>query len=432
MKYSNPCFTMSFVAAFVATVLLSACDRERLADSVAQQTAVDAKPSAPACIAEIAPVDYVLPDVQLGDEATTLAQATSSLAVHRIILIGEQHDRLDHHLNQLEIICRLNGQGVPLAVGLEAFDQPFQPALDAYIAREIDFVELLERSEYYSRWGFDHRLYAPLIKFAWQHNIPLVALNIPRQRSRRIASHGGRLETDDHAFFPYGLASPGPAYKARVEGFFRLHPQAKDADLARFVLVQWQWDQAMGQRAARFLASHPTRTLVVIAGSGHVAYADALPHSALRAARAAGFPLSIGRVLHRNRTVKKDASDAKTDAHAEHTVMMLNPTYSAQLPLLRDVVLVSSPLGVPPSGRLGVFLESVGGDVVVKSLAPKSAAGAAGIQAGDRIVKVGEQFVSSYLRVKLALAQTQPAQKVTVEVLRKGQSKPLRYDVELH
>jgi uncharacterized iron-regulated protein len=61
---------------------------------------------------------------------STLEQLVEGLADKRVIFIGEQHTRYDHHLTQLEIIRHLHGQNPNLAIGMEAFQQPFQWALD--------------------------------------------------------------------------------------------------------------------------------------------------------------------------------------------------------------------------------------------------------------------------------------------------------------
>ena len=53
-----------------------------------------------------------------------------------------------------------------LAIGLEMFQRPFQPHLDDYVAGRIGIDELLARTEYFDRWRYDARLYAPIFEFA--------------------------------------------------------------------------------------------------------------------------------------------------------------------------------------------------------------------------------------------------------------------------
>ncbi len=89
---------------------------------------------------------------------TNLEALIPRLADRRVVFVGEAHDRYEDHLNQLAIIRGLHQRGADLAIGMEMFQQPFQAALDAYIAGEIDEDEMLRRTDYFERWRFDYRL----------------------------------------------------------------------------------------------------------------------------------------------------------------------------------------------------------------------------------------------------------------------------------
>ena len=45
----------------------------------------------------------------------------------------------------------------------------------------------------------------------------------------------------------------------------------------RFLEVQMLWDETMAQTAADYLAANPGKTLVILAGTAHVGYVDAIP-----------------------------------------------------------------------------------------------------------------------------------------------------------
>ena len=103
-----------------------------------------------------------------------------------MVLIGETHDRFDHHLIQLEIIRGLHAIDLRIAIGMEAFQQRFQRHLDDYVAGKLSEPELLRETEYYRHWGFDFRLYQPILSFAREHGLPLVALNPPAELTRKV------------------------------------------------------------------------------------------------------------------------------------------------------------------------------------------------------------------------------------------------------
>jgi hypothetical protein len=82
-----------------------------------------------------------------------LAALLDELEQSRVVMIGETHDRYDHHHNQLAVIRGLHERGVPIAVGVEYFQRPFQAHLDDFAAGRIDERALLERTEWRDR-GF--------------------------------------------------------------------------------------------------------------------------------------------------------------------------------------------------------------------------------------------------------------------------------------
>ena len=110
----------------------------------------------------------------------TMESLVQKVSDNRVIFVGESHDRYEHHLNQLAVIENQHARYPVLAIGLEFFQQPFQPVLDDYIAGKIDEAEFIRRTEYFERWRFDYRLYRPIFSYAREHGIPLIALNIER------------------------------------------------------------------------------------------------------------------------------------------------------------------------------------------------------------------------------------------------------------
>src|SRR5262249_20609306 len=115
----------------------------------------------------------------------------ADISAARAVFIGEEHDRYDQHLTELEIIRRLYQRDPSRwVIGVEFIQRPFQADLDAYIAGKIDEREFLKRTEYFDRWGFDFRLYRPIFHFAREHAIPVVALNATRELSEEVAKVG--------------------------------------------------------------------------------------------------------------------------------------------------------------------------------------------------------------------------------------------------
>ncbi len=325
----------------------------------------------------------------------------------RVIFLGENHDRYEDHLSQLAVIQALHARGKSLAIGMEAFQQPFQKDVDAYIAGEIAEPEMLRRTQYFDRWRFDYRLYRPLLRFAREQRIPVIALNLEAELTGKVGDGGIAGLTDaERARIPARIDRDDPAYRARIEAAFKHHPADRQGDFEHFLDVQLLWDEGMAERAAGYLAAHPERTLVVIAGGGHVEYGQGIPK---RLMRRQSVPMAI--VLNGNQRVPDSA--------------------------MADFFLYPEPAELPPSGKLGVLLNSdaTGEGVQVDGFAEDNGAKAAGLQTGDRIIRVGDQPIASYADIRIALTDAQPGQSLPVQVTRKhllGAEERLTFAVELH
>ncbi|MCB1876633.1 MAG: ChaN family lipoprotein [Chromatiales bacterium] len=316
---------------------------------------------------------------------------TADLAAKRVVFVGETHDRLEHHLNQLEVLQKLHTIHPRIAIGVEWFQQPFQNVLDDYIAGRIDEAELIRRSEYYDRWRFDYRLYRPILDYARKHAIPVIALNLEAEITRTVGREGfDALDADQRARIPpeSEIDRNDDAYRERLRQVFDQHPM-KGRSFENFENVQLLWDEGMASRAAKFLNNHPDHTLVVFAGSGHIAYGDGIPK---RVARRTGADFAI--VLSSN--------DDRPDPQAA------------------DYLLFADPKPLPASGRLGVYLENADEGVIMKGFADQSGAKDAGLEEGDLIVGLDDSLVKSYADVKIHLQDKSPGDTVLVKVKRKN------------
>jgi uncharacterized iron-regulated protein len=337
---------------------------------------------------------------------TGLEDLIPHLLDRRVVYVGEQHDRYEDHLSQLAIIRGLHEHGRDVAIGMEFFQQPFQGALDAYLAGDIDEAELLRRTEYFERWRFDYRLYRPILRYAREHGLPLLALNVAKEITEKAGDVGIEgLDAAERDQIPAEIDRGDEAYRARVKAVFDMHPKDEDADFERFLDVQLLWDEGMADRAAAYLKSHPEKTLVVLAGVGHIEHGHGIPD---RVARRIDVP----------------------------SAAIVNGTHRPLTTTLADFILFPQQQDLPAAGLMGVMLdtESAGKGVGVEGFAEDSGAKAAGIEEGDRIVKIGDTQIDDYADIRIAMMDSAPGDRLPVEVLRKRLvgSKRLRFDVELH
>jgi len=329
------------------------------------------------------------------------------LAQARVVIVGEAHDRYEDHLNQLAIIRGLHDRGKDLAIGMEFFQQPFQPQLDAFVGGELDEAGLLRGTEYFERWRYDYRLYRPILRFAREHSIPIVALNIEREITDKVGDAGiGSLSPDEQARIPADMDRDDVAYRDYVKRVFDMHPKTGDSDFQRFLDVQLLWDEGMAERAAAYLQDHPDKTLVVLAGAGHVEYRRGIPSRLERRLGQPGVTVVSGRMR----------------------------PFDTEL---ADFILYPKPVELPETGMLGVMLDpkSKGKGLGVQGFADGSGAKSAGIEKGDRIVRIDGEPIESYADIRIALMDSRPGETLPVEIERSsvlGGHKLLLFDVELH
>jgi uncharacterized iron-regulated protein len=195
-----------------------------------------------------------------------------------VLLLGEQHATPAHHLWQRDMLAALADRG-PLVIGLEQLPREAQPALDRWVAQEIDEAQFLAESRWKDRWGHDFAAYRPVFDLARSRRIPLRALNIDRAFVRRVGRMGFDAAAADGKAPISRPAAPDPAYVARLEDSFRQHMrEASPEAIARFVEAQTVWDRAMAESIVLALRAQPGARVGAIMGWGHVAYGHGVAH----------------------------------------------------------------------------------------------------------------------------------------------------------
>src|SRR5262252_2086259 len=107
-----------------------------------------------------------------------------------VVLLGESHTDVDHHLWQLDTLAALQGRGANLVIGFEAFPRRLQSVLNDWVEGKLTDAAFLKASEWRQVWGYDSALYMPLFRFARRNRIPMVALNVERRLVLQVGQQG--------------------------------------------------------------------------------------------------------------------------------------------------------------------------------------------------------------------------------------------------
>jgi uncharacterized iron-regulated protein len=218
-------------------------------------------------------------------ETLVLDQVWEKLAQAQVVYLGETHDSKADHAAQLAIIQALHQRNPQLVIGMEMFQRPYQKAIEDYLADRITEAELLKRTEYQKRWGFDWEMYAPIVRFAKEKQLPIVALNTPAEVTRKTSRQGLQsLNLNDKRFIPpiseiqTGVKTSAAGYRQMLQEVFdQVHQGKGGAErFERFFTAQVLWDETMADRIAQLLRGSD-RQVVVLAGQGHIVYGYGIP-----------------------------------------------------------------------------------------------------------------------------------------------------------
>jgi len=321
----------------------------------------------------------------------TIETITPDLAKHRTVFIGENHTQYADHLNQLAIIKNLHKVWQKdTSIGLEMIQQPYQVFLNDYIAGRIGEKEMLKKVQWYDRWRYDFRLYRPIFRYARASKIPLIALNIPKELTRKITKVGIKgLSRKERQQLPAFIDRSNTNYRKRITNVFGKHTKTSSKGIEKFLDAQLAWDEGMAYAAAKYLKKNPSKSMIILAGGGHIIKREGIP----------------------------DRLDRQINSRS---VVVLNNTEEPLSDKLGDYLLFSSEVKLSPAGLIGITMNDSKNGVVVKSLSFHGGASKAGLKAGDIIVAIDNQRIHTSSDVKIWALDKNPDMKAKIRFKRKN------------
>ncbi len=217
--------------------------------------------------ADARPEPLILFNVQTGQQLP-LDDAVDEMTASRLVLVGERHSVLSHHEAQLGVIRALGKNGRDVAIGFEMFRSNATPYLDAWVSRKLSEAEF--KAIYFDNWNFPWPLYQMLFVHAQDAGIPMIGLNVPREITRQVAKQGFKsLNEAQRGSLPMVTCEVDEAYMEFIRSAHGAHGHG-GMNFTYFCEAQLVWDKAMAINAIRYLEANPGKTLVLIAGTGHV------------------------------------------------------------------------------------------------------------------------------------------------------------------
>ncbi len=305
----------------------------------------------------------------------------------KIYFIGEIHDNFAHHYNQLNFIKELHEKYGKMAIGMEMFQVPFQSVLDDYVSGKINEIEMLEKTEYFDRWRFDYKLYKPILDYAKNNKIKIIALNAPKEATDNI-SKTGLDNLTDRKFIASEFDFTNKKYEAFLKEIFKRH---KSSSVFKFFYqVQLTWDETMAETAAKYAEEHPDEALVIIAGNGHLRYGYGIP----------------------DRFKKRTGLD--------FVVVLQDEELKSNI---ADYVLFPEIFFLKPTMKLGVVIDKKENGLEVADVIPGGLADKFEVKKKDIIINIDGKKITDIADLKLKLYELDGKKKFNITVKRKDREK---------
>jgi uncharacterized iron-regulated protein len=224
-------------------------------------------------------------DLYMG-EPLPMEMVMEDLASVKIVYVGEVHTVDRHHKIQAEILRRLSDKGLKLALGMEMFSVAKQDILDRWQKGNDSVADLI------NKLGKVHWTnlmdYEPVLLLARRLDIPIIGLNAEDKLVRKVARKGlSSLTSAEKEQIPRGLKRINPLNDRLLRLKLQVHRAFKGKGLDRIVLAQVLRDATMARTIVRFLksAAGRDRTMMVIAGTGHLNFGLGIPDRVQRQAK---------------------------------------------------------------------------------------------------------------------------------------------------
>lgn len=197
-----------------------------------------------------------------------------------VVAVGEEHYHADIQAFELKLLRAL-AQRRPqrVALSMEFLERDQQATVDAYLAGGMRKEVFQKRLNATSAFMQD---YFPLVHYAQQVGMPVIAMNVPRRLARQVAEYGFTqtmqgLNALDRSYLPVSLGLIPNAYRDYFLDAVAEFHTLTGAQARRFVEASYLKDITMATALATFLDQHPTFTVLAIAGRFHFDYGFAIP-----------------------------------------------------------------------------------------------------------------------------------------------------------
>ena len=211
----------------------------------------------------------------------SMDQAADALKNYDVIFVGEWHDHTGNHLAEMALLRALYARAPDLALSMEMFERDVQNVVDDYLAGRIGEDNFRRRGR---AWGNYAESYRPLVEYAKEHHLPVIAANAPGAVVRCVGLEGpaylARMAPDKRGQAAAELHLQEGPYKDKFLRFLEESgshgpeadktPEQKKEEADRSFASQVARDDTMAESIFLSLQKNPARKVVHVTGAFHV------------------------------------------------------------------------------------------------------------------------------------------------------------------
>lgn len=235
------------------------------------------------------PVAISLPDIttyalirtdggKIPAQVISLAQAADLLAGFDVVFLGEVHRHVGNQRAQMDLFREIHARAPNVSLSMEQFERDVQGVLDDYLAGKAGELSLAEKGRTWQSYGTTYR---PLVEYAKEHRLPVIAANAPEKVIRCVGREGlGFLVKISPAARGWAAAEVHAGegkYRDKFMGFAMgdaghgggKQGDAPSAQAIRGFEAQATRDDTMAESIFLHLQKSPGRKVVHLTGSFH-------------------------------------------------------------------------------------------------------------------------------------------------------------------
>lgn len=201
-----------------------------------------------------------------------------------VVFIGEEHYTPSHIEAAITVLDMLLKHQRHPGIAMEMLSWDGQAGLDRYISNpDMSVQEFLKASRWKENWGGEFPDYQPLVSYAQTHQLPLLALNPPRQLVRLVATKGLTEALKDPGLSSWSLgheALEDQEYESLIfDQITACHPKLPDHVYRRIFEASIIRDEGMATIIRNFLDTRPgpKNPVVSYTGGGHIQFGIPIP-----------------------------------------------------------------------------------------------------------------------------------------------------------